>query len=184
MLGCTRWDILGQFLICVTYLNWHGAEFWRVALVLRCSKASGRGACSWQWQLESWQFHSIGTYSDKVWQSRQDLVSLAICLLLWCHGEDSCSRRVFHELPTVFFHFFFYKCVSFPLFSPVFHHFPFNCRLVSTCFHCFGRMSPRQQRLRDSVAPGPGTIVFVNPQDHPGIGTPGGTKSTGYLRLS
>ena len=35
----------------------------------------------------------------------------------------------------------------------------------------------RQQRLRDSVAPGPGTIVFVNPQDHPGIGTPGGAMS-------
>ena len=92
----------------------------------------------------------------------------------------------FHELPTVFLFFYFFSInVSvFPCFPPVFHHFPFNCRLVSTCFHCFGRMSPRQQRLRDSVAPGPGTIVFVNPQDHPGIGTPGGTKSTGYLRLS
>lgn len=46
-----------------------------------------------------------------------------------------------------------------------------------------GHMSPSLvpwggfQRLRDSVAPGPGTIVFVNPQDHPGIGTPGGSRS-------
>eukprot|EP00434_Breviolum_minutum_P034126 symbB.v1.2.030193.t3/scaffold3378.1/size58068/5 len=33
------------------------------------------------------------------------------------------------------------------------------------------------QRLRHSVAPGPGTIIFVNPNDHPGIGTPGGSRS-------
>ena len=33
-----------------------------------------------------------------------------------------------------------------------------------------------QQHLRQSVAPGAGTIVFVNPADHPGIGTPGGGR--------
>lgn len=37
-------------------------------------------------------------------------------------------------------------------------------------------VNQRQQRLRHSVAPGPGTIIFVNPNDHPGIGTPGGTR--------
>lgn len=33
------------------------------------------------------------------------------------------------------------------------------------------------QHLRQSVAPGAGTIIFVNPADHPGVGTAGGSRS-------